>query len=262
MSTLAKAILVGVVFVVALLAVLCGLRRVRRPSPSGGRGVIRVLRTAFYASVAAIVGASPACSSDDDDPEATCYLPSRDDGLVLPDDAADDAGLDDGVSCYVPFDDAGEVDAYAPDVDADIDADVPDDGPRDDVPWVECYVAPMDDGGPGYDVEPDVDEDVPDAGSDVEDVDADLEEADVAEPDGGGADAYVGLAPRERTRRERWVRRTVARVRAVRGLLDDSRTDPVVREVLRRELSDLRRQVVRVRRWVRRGVVPGSTPSA
>jgi hypothetical protein len=231
MGTLGNAVLIGLVFVAAVLALLFGFRRVRAPVLAERRGFLGRVRTAFLAAAGFILGTSASCAEDGDDdvrdvrdrpPDATdaCYADVNevvDDGWAPPDDARDDAP-DATDACYADVNEV-EDDGWAP-PDADADGDVGDDG-LDAPPDVEP------------DVEPDAD--VP----------------DVEEPDAGSADAFVGLAPEERQRREKWARRTLERAREVRRLLADPGVDPTVREVLRADVRRLRRRVQRARRWVR-----------
>jgi hypothetical protein len=225
MGTVAKVVLIGLAFVVALLAVAFGLRRVRVPVDQDRRGFLGRVRTAFLAAAGVILGTSASCSESDDGAEVADGRP----------DAAD--------ACYAEV---------GPEVD---DASAPPDDARDDVPDVTdaCYadVNEVEDDGwvpPDAAVDADAEEDDSDAPLDVE-PDADV--PDVEDPDAGSADAFVGFAPEERRRHEKWARRTLERAREVRRLLADPKVDPTVREVLRADVRRLRRRVQRARRWVR-----------
>ena len=232
MAAVAKAVLLGLAVVAALIAVLFGLRRVRGPVDSGRRGFLGSIKCAFYAAVGVVLGTSAACGEGNDHPQPTCYVPTYD-----ADDRWDGNDADTGrdasdASCYEVTPD---VDSYSP-ADAEVvDAGdtEPDDGGQSD----DADVTPAD-------VDPDVE---PDA--DTADPDADLESGAEA-ADGEDPDALIGVAPADRRRRIKWARRTLERARAVRRLYFDPQTDPAVREALRANLGTLRRHVRLARRWL------------
>ena len=77
MTALAKSILFGLLVVVAVVAVLFGLRR-RSPVDTGRSGALAAVRTAFYAAVTVVLGGSAACVSGTPDDSDAGDAGSRD----------------------------------------------------------------------------------------------------------------------------------------------------------------------------------------
>ncbi|MBI5499041.1 MAG: hypothetical protein HY907_02285 [Deltaproteobacteria bacterium] len=242
MVAAAKWILLGLIMVVAVVAVLCGFRRRHAPVDQGRRGTLSAVRGAFYAAVAAVLGGS-ACSQSDDDGADEAAGPEDAGGRI------EDAGIE----CYV---------GPAPDAE---DGWTPTDGRPEDIRDVSCYRddGTRDDAWTPPDAQPE------DAAS--EDLDEVIDSFDLdtitcyqigPDPDAGVSpdagpvgdaddpDGLIGLAPLERRRRIRWARRTLERAQAVRRLLSDPHADPTARAALRADLPTLARHVRLARRFL------------
>jgi hypothetical protein len=248
-GTTIRALVVVVAFLVALVAVAFGLRRLRAPARSGS-GLAAAARKAFWSAAAVLLGTIPGCgggdgggSGEDQSDEVSCYRFDR-----VEHEDAEDGGAEaqaDTPDVSAEADSEAMVDVpLGPDADADAEIG-PEDG-RDEGAWAECYVAVEEfleaDGGADEGAAGEADaiepEASPEAASDA---------PDVFEPD--GMTCYQVGPPDVASRSlDRRLQRALARASAVRGLLLDPATHHAVREIVRRDLRALDRRIARLRR--------------
>jgi len=235
MGILGRSILFGTAFVLALVAVAFGLRKLRAAPEPTGRGPWVAVQRAFWSAAALLLGTTATGC-----PTANCYEPAPGD-FGADADAEEDVAEDDAAS---PDEVADPEDAVAPD-----DGAVPDDG----VAMEACYadLGPLEDGGDA-DEDADVDAVEPEVSGETIEPDVmcyDPVEFDATSDAGDGVDAGAPDAPKTASTADvRRARRALLRAQTVAAMLREPGTHPAVRETLRRDLDRLVRAVRKARR--------------